>query len=143
MGRGCGNDDFTKDLTKMRNDEHRLQCACVRWLRYQHPKVLCFAIPNGGARSALTGAMLKAEGVVAGVPDLLIAEPMGCYAGLFIEMKVKPNRPSNEQKEIISRLEDAGYRVAVCYSFEEFEKVVTDYMALSCRVWQNRGIYLM
>lgn len=86
---------------------------------------------------------MKAEGVVAGVPDLMIAEPRGEFAGLFIEMKIKPNRPSKEQKEIISRLEDAGYRVAVCYSFEEFEKVVTDYMALSCNMWQNRGIYLM
>ena len=128
MGRGSCNNDTAKDLTKMRNDEHRLQCACVRWLRYQHPQVLCFAIPNGGARSALTGAMLKAEGVVAGVPDLMIAEPRGQFAGLFVEMKVKPNRPSKEQKDIIKRLEDAGYKVAVCYCFEDFEKVVTDYL---------------
>lgn len=112
----------------MRNEEHRLQCACVRWLRYQHPQVLCFAIPNGGARSALTGAMLKAEGVVAGVPDLMVAVPNDGYFGLFIEMKVKPNRPSKEQKKIISRLEDAGYKVAVCYCFEEFEQAVTDYL---------------
>lgn len=65
---------------------------------------------------------------MAGVPDLMVAEPRGQYAGLFIEMKVKPNRPSKEQKVIIKRLEDAGYKVAVCYSFEDFEQVVTDYL---------------
>lgn len=114
----------------MRQLEHKLQCACVRWLRLKYPNVLGFAIPNGGARSALTGAMLKAEGVVAGVPDLMIAVPKGGHAGLFVEMKVKPNRPSREQKEIISKLEDAGYKVAICYAFEEFVKIVTEYLAL-------------
>lgn len=113
----------------MKQLEHRLQCACVRWLRLQHPNVLCFAIPNGGARSALTGAMLKAEGVVAGVPDLMIAVPNGWHAGLFVEMKVKPNRPSKEQVQVIKRLEDVGYKVAVCYSFDEFVKIATDYLA--------------
>lgn len=114
----------------MRQLEHKLQCACVRWLRLQHPNILCFAIPNGGARSALTGAMLKAEGVVAGVPDLMIAMPRNGHAGLFVEMKVKPNRPSKEQREIISKLTDAGYKVEVCYSFEDFVKVITDYLSL-------------
>lgn len=114
----------------MKQLEHRLQCACVRWLRLQYPNVLCFAIPNGGARSALTGAMLKAEGVVAGVPDLMIAVPKGEHAGLFVEMKVKPNRPSKEQVQVIKRLGDSGYKVAVCYSFDEFVNVVDDYLAL-------------
>lgn len=114
----------------MRQLEHKLQCACVRWLRLQYPNILCFAIPNGGARSALTGAMLKAEGVVAGVPDLMIAVPNGKHAGLFVEMKVKPNRPSREQKEIISKLEDAGYKVEICYTFDEFVKIVNEYLAL-------------
>lgn len=114
----------------MRQLEHKLQCACVRWLRLQYPNILCFAIPNGGARSALTGAMLKAEGVVAGVPDLMIAVPKNGHAGLFVEMKVKPNRPSREQKEIIIKLEDAGYKVAVCYTFDEFVKIVTEYLIL-------------
>lgn len=114
----------------MKQLEHKLQCACVRWFRLQHPNILCFAIPNGGARSALTGAMLKAEGVVAGVPDLMIAVPKNGYAGLFVEMKVKPNRPSKEQVQVIKRLEDTGYKVAVCYSFDEFVKIVSDYLAL-------------
>ena len=67
---------------------------------------------------------------MAGVPDLMVAEARGQFSGLFVEMKVKPNRPSKEQKVIISKLEDAGYKVAVCYCFEDFEQVVTDYLGL-------------
>ena len=61
----------------MQDAEHRLQCACVRWFRYQYPHhaSLLFAVPNGGRRDAVTGARLKAEGVVAGVADLLLFVP--------------------------------------------------------------------
>lgn len=115
----------------MKNLEHRLQCECVKWVRMQHRNVLIFAIPNGGARTALTGAMLKAEGVVAGVPDLFIAHPTPKYSGLFVEMKIKPNKPSNAQVDAMDRLRNVGYKVEVCYSFDEFVRCVTDY--LNCR----------
>ena len=51
----------------MNNAESRLQQACVRWVRYQYPDLVVYAIPNGGKRNAVTGAILKAEGVLAGV----------------------------------------------------------------------------
>ena len=54
----------------MKDIEHRLQVACVRWFRLQHPNVLIFAIPNGGQRNVVTAKRLKDEGVVAGVADL-------------------------------------------------------------------------
>ena len=112
----------------MRDIEHRLQCGCVRWLRLQHPDLLCFAIPNGGARNAVTGARLKAEGVLAGVPDLMIAEPRGYWAGLFIEMKTATGKLSKEQKQMQETLTEKGYSFAVCRSFDEFRQIVTDYM---------------
>lgn len=47
--------------------EHQEQVALVRWSRLSesaHPELrLLIAIPNGGARSTVTGARLKAEGV--------------------------------------------------------------------------------
>ena len=32
------------------NEEHQIQCACVRWFAYQHPQLngRLFAVPNGG-----------------------------------------------------------------------------------------------
>src|SRR5689334_17054479 len=63
------------------------QRAVVSWLRrngiwHFHPK-------NGGAKS-MGGAMRdKAQGLVAGVPDLIITTPPPCggYVGAAVEMK--------------------------------------------------------
>lgn len=52
-----------------------------------------FAIPNGGSRGSTkqeaqrVGSKLKAEGVKAGVSDLMVPIPRHGLAGLFIEMK--------------------------------------------------------
>lgn len=109
--------------------EHDLQTECVRWLRYQYPQVLCYAIPNGGQRNAVVAAKLKAEGVVSGVPDLHIPVPRGGYASLYIEMKNgKAGRLSDHQKEIIPRLQAYGNKVVVCRNFEEFKQEVEEYL---------------
>ena len=63
-----------------RNEEHRIQAALFEWAKYasaKHPGLkLMFAIPNGGARDAVTGAMLKREGVKPGVPDIFLPMPV-------------------------------------------------------------------
>jgi hypothetical protein len=114
----------------MKNQEHKLQVACVKWFRQQYPQYanLLFAIPNGGARNAVTGAMLKAEGVTAGVPDLFLAVPMYHFHGKFIELKVQPNNPTPEQTAMMERLELQGYSCSVYYTFEQFETMITNYL---------------
>jgi len=113
----------------MRQDEHRLQVACVNWFGYAYPKLkhLLIAIPNGGKRHLTTARKLKAEGAKPGVPDLFLAAPLWSYGGLWIEMKVKPNKPSPNQLTYLKALSN-DYAVAVCYSFDEFERIVTDYL---------------
>ena len=111
----------------MRNEEHNIQVACVRWFRLQYRDRLIFAIPNGGARNIITGAMLKAEGATKGVPDLLIPEPSGEMHGLFVEMKTAKGAIKAEQKEMMRMLEARGYRCAVCRSFDDFRVVVQNY----------------
>ena len=111
-----------------RKNEHALQVACVRWFRMQHPRLLIFAIPNGGARDAVTGARLKAEGATAGVPDLCVPIPRGEYSSLYIEMKDGDTRVSAAQKEIIETLEKCGNKCVVCRSFDEFVAAVTEYL---------------
>lgn len=116
----------------MNHAESKLQAACVKWFRLQYPDTLIFAIPNGGARSAITGAILKAEGVLAGVPDLFVAKSGHVddiyYDGLFIEMKSGKGKQTESQKEIQKRLQAAGYYVEVCHSFDEFKETVEWYM---------------
>jgi hypothetical protein len=94
----------------MRNAEHLEQKALIEWAdlqpisRYVFKEGFIgsylFAIPNGGARSAVTGAILKAEGVRKGAPDLCFCLPNKKHCALYIEMKAptKTARVSKEQK---------------------------------------------
>lgn len=123
-----------------RQDEHNLQVACVRWFNLQYPQYrgLLFACPNGGARNLVTAAKLKAEGVVAGVADLLLLVPMFVKAkdemwyntihALCIEMKTAKGRQSPEQKEWQKKVEDAGYRYVIVRSVEQFMNEINDYL---------------
>lgn len=124
----------------MREEEHNIQAACVRWFAYQYPqyKGLLFAIPNGSYRTKATAGKLKAEGVVAGVADLILLVPQwfttwrreqGCLcAGLCIEMKTAKGRQSPEQKEWQARVEKMGYEYAVCRSLDEFINTIENYL---------------
>ena len=124
----------------MREEEHNIQCACVRWFNFQWPEYrgLLFAVPNGGARSKATAGKLKAEGVVAGVSDLILLVPKfvkakdeGWYNtihALCIEMKTEKGRQSPEQKDWQERVEAHGYKYAVCHSLDEFMNTINSYL---------------
>lgn len=93
--------------------EHVEQREFVRWFRQTHPTVRILAIPNGSQRSRTTGAKLKAEGVVAGVPDLLVPA-----WSLWIEMKrADGGATSAVQKDWHRYLESIGHKVLVCAGF--------------------------
>lgn len=114
----------------MTHEESRIQGWCVYWFRHQYAHLarLLFAVPNGGARDRVTGAILKKEGVVAGVSDLLLLVPAGQYHGLCIEMKTPKGRQQPTQKEWQEEVEAQGYRYIVCHSVEEFMAEVRAYL---------------
>jgi hypothetical protein len=113
--------------------EHQEQTAVIQWwnlscAKYGLPALALFAIPNGGARDYVTGAMLKAEGVRSGALDLILAKPATPFHGLFIEMKVGDNKPSPNQKEFIAYLQSVGYRAVVCYSAKVAISHIEEYL---------------
>jgi hypothetical protein len=114
----------------MKQDEHNLQMACVNWFRLQYPKLLIYAIPNGGQRNAIVAAKMKAEGVLSGVPDLHIPVAKGRFHGLYIEMKAGKNKPTENQRTVMQKLQDEGYKCDVCYSFDNFVSLVNEYLRL-------------
>lgn len=79
-------------------DEGKLQEAVIRFLDASLPSSYrAFAVPNGGKRSAITGAILKRQGVKAGVPDICIVQRDGVMA--FLELKTSKGTLSPAQKE--------------------------------------------
>jgi hypothetical protein len=82
--------------------------------------MVAFAIPNAAKRSRKTGHKMVKEGLRRGVPDLMIAERCGPYAGCFIEMKrQKGSTTSKEQHAMISRLREKGYFVVIAKGWEQ------------------------
>ena len=110
------------------------QKALVQWwgMMRQHlaPNVLLYAIPNGGARSLATGARLKAEGAVAGIPDLFLACARSGRHGLYLELKrARGGRVSESQRNLFPLLEAQGYGVAVCRGWKEAASCIEAYLA--------------
>lgn len=72
---------------------------------------------------------MKAEGVVAGVPDVFLASPRQGFHGLYIEMKrQRGGTVQATQKELITALRQAGYRVEVCMGWWEAREVIENYL---------------
>lgn len=114
------------------NPEHNHQAALIRWAalhtkKYPELKAL-YAVPNAAKRTARQGAWMKAEGLRAGVPDIVLPVPRGTYAGLFIEMKAGKNKPTPIQMEWHRVLREVGHRVEVCYSWLAAANVIEKYL---------------
>lgn len=89
------------------------------------------AVPNGGLRSAKTGADLKAEGTKAGYPDILIDLPAGVYHGARIELKAAGGSVSPDQIATLNRLTAQGYYCALCFGWEDAVNVLRRYRRLA------------
>lgn len=109
--------------------EHEEQVQLFAWAAW-HPELrLMHAIPNGGKRDVRTGVRLKAEGVKAGVPDILLPVPRGGKHGLYIELKRrKGGRVSPEQAAWMDALAREGYACAVCHGWEAARDEIVRYM---------------
>ena len=110
--------------------ESQLQQTCVRWFRYQFAFAapFLFAVPNGGYRGGKAGGLMKKEGALAGVSDLILFDPLARHLPLFIEMKKPQGRQEPSQVLFQRTYTQAGYTYKICRSFDEFEQVVTEYL---------------
>jgi len=110
----------------MKNHESILQGHCVKWFRYQYPQFIIFAVPNGGHRHKLTAINLKREGALAGIPDLVIILPFKIF---FIEMKHDKGKLTDNQKEVIPKIQLLGHTVYVCNNFDLFQEIIRNEVA--------------
>lgn len=114
----------------MNHNESRLQIACVNWFRYQYQKFtkLLIAVPNGGNRNVREAKIMKAEGITAGVSDLLLLIPRKGYGCLCIEMKTKTGRQNENQKVWQSYSESNGNKYVICRNIDDFMNAINWYL---------------
>lgn len=137
MSKGSAADAFDVEsyCAKLANSgsEHGHQRAFFGWLNYVsfrglYPLAgLCYAVPNGGKRDPATAARLKAEGVKAGVPDVVYPVPRQRFASLYMELKVDKGRASEVQEWWHAQLRACGHAVAVCWGWQAARQCFLDY----------------
>lgn len=115
---------------KPRHIESHIQRNCLTWFRLQYPelRLVLFAIPNGGARNKREAGILKAEGVTAGVADMILLTPSGSYGALCIEFKTEDGSQRQSQKEWQQAAETAGNKYVIVRSIEDFIREINTYL---------------
>lgn len=115
--------------------ESQLQQQCVKWFRAVHPAYagLMFSIPNEGRRTRANASRMKAQGIVAGVADLMLSVARGGFHALYIEMKSEKGRQTENQVRFQNDVEKQGYKYVICRGFDEFTAEITKYLDLA---WQ-------
>lgn len=116
--------------------EHSQQTAllsAVAQLAQVNPQLKwLFAIPNGGDRNMAVAANMKAEGVRAGVADLLLPVASNGYHGFFVEMKRRDGgTQSDKQLEFERFVVAEGYLYAVFHNWIEALKALLWYLNMS------------
>lgn len=90
----------------IRNTEDNFQIALCRILTARC-KCLWFHVPNGGARNAVTGAILKAMGTKPGVADLLFFPPPTATMHA-LELKSPKKKPRDTQRAFANEVKRMG-----------------------------------
>lgn len=132
MSFGFGGFRTSKVSTMLRgHGEHELQSECKAWFDTEHPDLasLFFAVPNGGSRLTREAVSLKAEGVVAGVADMILLVQNKSHNVLCIEFKYGSNKQSAKQKEWEKAAVSHGAQYAVVYKKEDFITLINDYLS--------------
>jgi hypothetical protein len=109
-------------MTARRRPEQEIQKALAGHLRARAAAgTFWLHVPNGGGRSAIEGALLKACGVRAGAPDLILIRG-GKVFGL--ELKANGGRVSQAQAQAHQEMRAAGAEVAVATGVDEAIKLL-------------------
>lgn len=117
---------------RYQHKESELQIQCVRWFAYEYPhlRMLLYHPKNEGtANGRAQGAIAKAEGVVAGVADLILQAPSrDGFSCLAIEMKTLTGRQSQEQKLFERYINAADGKYVIVRTFDDFKLIVKEYV---------------
>lgn len=98
-------------------NESQVQRAVVQHLLWRAvARVFWLAVPNGGWRTKAEAAIFSGQGVIAGVPDLIVIA-RGLPFGL--ELKAERGVLSKVQSEVHARMREAGAIVATAYGLDE------------------------
>lgn len=122
-GYGIASAPMNRPAKPTMETESQAQQRVMKWWKLWHQSYgfsderVLMAFPLQGARTQRNGARMKAEGLRAGTPDMLLAVARNGKHGLWIELKRdQRSRATPQQNAFIAMLERQGYAALVCHS---------------------------
>lgn len=117
----------------MRHLESIEQQTIFSWARAsirKYPELELLHSSQAGVRfsSPSVAKRAKAEGMMAGLPDIHLPIPRGGHASLYIELKAAKGRLSDTQKDVLAQLSDYGNHAVVCYGAQQAIDVIKSYL---------------
>jgi hypothetical protein len=103
-------------MTRRRPEQDVQKAVAEHMRRRAQPNVFWFACENGGARTAIEGAILKSCGIKRGVPDLILIKSGRTFG---LELKAPNGRLSPAQEAAHEEMKAAGAEVAVAVGVDE------------------------
>jgi len=101
------------------------------WIRSM-PEVEPYAFHIGNERQCHPneGRILKRMGIKSGVSDYFIGIPAAQYHGLFLELKVGSNQPSENQQKFLDDMRDQGYMSVCVWGYESARIIIETYLEM-------------
>jgi len=134
----------------MRNErEHNEQVMVISWCDLNKEKYPClgriYAIPNMGKHHVSFRVKQAREGLKKGMLDLCLPFPkraeenlqLYSVCGLYIEMKIRPNGLSPEQKEWKEYFISVGYEVVVAWSADQAIESIKNHVNPEEKNWRD------
>jgi hypothetical protein len=110
-------------MAMKRPSEQSEQIALARRLDCARPRILWAHVPNGGSRDSREVQKLRASGVKAGVPDVLVFTPTAkAPHGVALELKAEGmsyGALGDEQREWLSALAACGWATVVAFGCDD------------------------
>ena len=94
-------------------------------LKHHNPRLMIFAVPNGGSRNVIEAKKLKATGTLRGASDLIVNFP---GKSVYIEVKTDTGVQSDAQIDIQNRIEDLGMDYHIVRSVSDFYEKIMCYL---------------
>ncbi len=115
----------------MKRPEDNLQMHIVGFIRAKLPHALVFAIPNGAKRTAKEAWMMKATGMLPGMPDLGITIENGLT--YYIEVKTRRGTLNPNQKDRKRDMERLNVPYAIARSLKDAEAALIEWKLIDGR----------
>ena len=105
------------------------QIKIVSWVK-QCTDLPVWHTANQRQTSPQHGSLLKRMGVLSGVSDLFFPRSSNGKSGLFLELKVGTNKPTELQIKFIENMKKEGYEGIVCWGADESIKFIKNFYHL-------------